>query len=275
MKHIENKREQIKNIALKNPNLSAREIGKLVNLHRTTVNYHLRKLNIFRDRATLQKCNNTQRSFDIEISNEAEQIILGSILGDGTITKWKRCTNSKLNLNSSLTICHTSPQKDYLLYKKQLLEKYGIKCHKISIIPKERLQKYCPTILGKTYTINDRYSLSTRRAISFNKYRDLFYKDIKYINPYIKKLDNLGLAIWYMDDGYKHVGTYFLCTNCFDLESVKLLQEVLLENFNIETTLNKGYKGAYIIHIRAKSANLFKSKIESFICDSMKYKLYT
>lgn len=128
--------EQIKRIIEANPMLSSSEIGKLVSLHRATVIWYLHKLNIYRDKETIRKCNNTRRGFEIEISENAEQVILGSILGDGMISKHKREENSSKNLNSRLVIQHTEPQKDYIEYKKNLLESFGLKCCEIKILKK-------------------------------------------------------------------------------------------------------------------------------------------
>lgn len=264
------KLSQIKQILDEHPTYSARRIGELVGLHRVTVNWYIRKLNIPRDRKFLQKLNNTKRSFNIIISNEAEQVILGSILGDGTITKWNKSENSRKNLNSCLVINHTEPQLDYLLYKKSLLEKFGIRCQKVRKLNKEVIDiKYSHSINGIEVKNNNRYTLSTRRAINFNKYRDLFYKEKKFINRYLYKLSALGLAIWYMDDGFKHDTTYHLCTNCFSKKDIYLLQKILYHNFKLETTVDKNN----IIRIRSKSSKLFTSIIEEFVCKSMEYKL--
>lgn len=267
-------KSKIKEILKQNPRLSNREIGKLVGLTRNAVQWHIKSLGITRNRKELQRVNNTKRSFEINISDNAEQIILGSILGDGSISKWKRSNDSKLNLNSKLSILHTEPQLDYLLYKKKLLEENGIRCAKIVKTSKEKIALLNPTILGRPYTINNRYTLYTRRAVSFNKYRDLFYKSKKYINRYIYKLKPLGLAIWYMDDGNKLHNTYTFNTQCFDLKSLKILQKMLLHNFNIKTSLNKASVKHYRIYIRRESADLFYSLVKPFICKSMEYKLY-
>lgn len=268
------KREQVKKVIEEFPLLSAREIGKIVKLHRCTVNNYLHKLGIYRDRETVRKNNNTKRSFEIIISENAEQIILGSILGDGMISKWVRYKNSKKNLNSHLVIQHTEPQKEYIFYKKELLERSGIKCQSIKVLDGNIIrQKYPSYINGIELRANSRYTLCTRRAISINKYRDMFYKKNKYVNRYIYKLKPLGLAIWFMDDGSSNNNRYFLHTNCFNLKSLKLLQKVLKHNFNIDTTLNKHREGQYIIYIKASSRDLFTSIIKPYICKSMEYKL--
>ena len=271
---MESKKSQIKKIIEESPLLSAREIGKLVGLHRCTVNKYINELGIHRDRETIRKSNNTKRSFEIEITSIAEQVILGSILGDGMITKWKRFEDSKKNLNSNLVIQHTEPQKDYIFYKKKLLEENGIRCQSIKVLPGEIIkEKYNSVINGVELKANSRYILCTRRAISFNKYRDMFYKSSKYVNRYIYKLGALGLAIWFMDDGSSNNSRYFLHTNCFNKNSINLLQNMLKHNFNIYSSVNKRRDNQYILYIKAKSRELFTSIISPYICDSMKYKL--
>lgn len=262
--------DTIKQILVDNPLYSARKIGEIVGLSRQTINWYIKKLGIPRDRELLRKNNNTNRSLSIIISDTAEQIILGSILGDGMITKWRRDKNSQLNHNSSLVIQHTESQLDYLLYKKSLLEDNGIKCIKIGILDKEVIkEKYTSIINGKRIKANTRYTLSTRKSLSFNIYRSLFYKKVKYINRYIYKLKDLGLAIWYMDDGYKHDNTYYLCTDCFSHKDLILLQKVLYHNFNLETIIDNRKR----IRIKSKSSKIFTNIIEKFVCESMKYKI--
>ena len=271
---MDNKKLQIKEIISKFPLLSAREIGKLVGLHRCTINKYIKELGISRDREIIRKNNNTKRGFEIEITATAEQIILGSILGDGMISKWKRSEDSKKNLNSHLVIQHTEPQKDYIFYKKKLLEENGIKCQTIKVLSGDIInKKYKSVINGVELKANSRYTLCTRRCVSFNKYRDMFYKSSKYINKYIYKLKALGLAIWFMDDGSSNNNRYFLHTNCFNKTSINLLQTVLKHNFNICSSVNKHGNNQYILYIKAESRELFTSIISPYICNSMKYKL--
>lgn len=262
-------KEQILNLLRENPNYSARVIGEKLNLSRSYINKCIHQLGIYRDREYLRKCNNTQRSFPIDISYNTEQIILGSILGDGYITKNKRFINSKMNLNSALNIKHSLIQKDYCEFKATLLQKEGVRV-KISI--KERTNIPKAVIKGREINSNGEVILTTRKCISFNKYRDLFYKSKKYINRYIYKLGPLGLAIWFMDDGSKHTSGYYLHTEGFTPKDHNLLIKVLKHNFDIDSTIHK-VRNHLCIYIRSNSADRFKEIIEPFICDTMKYKL--
>lgn len=257
-------------ILKENPTLSNREIGKLIGKARTTVQYYLNKLNIHRDRKQQQKLNNTSRENMLSITDNAEQIILGSILGDGSISKHRKPSNTKETLNSQLIITHGIKQLEYLKYKKDLLESEGIKCHL-----KERKIYKTHYIKGIKVKENGSYILRTARNVSFNKYRNLFYSKKKYINRYIYKLNSLGLAIWYMDDGCFNKHSICLYTNGFSIKDDYLLLEVLKHNFNIEATLHKTSNIGRCIYIKAKSRKRFLELVNPHICESMKYKIGT
>lgn len=261
--------EKVKQLAEQHPNWSARKIADVLGLARTTVIHHYHKCGIHRDRKEMQRLNNTNRDKPLYISEKAEQIILGSILGDGCIEKYRRNDeNTKLRLNSQLEITQGHDQKDYLLYKKQLLEEEGVP-GKITIRPAELGTR---KIKGIPLFAKESYMYETRRSSSFNKYRDLFYKNKKYINRYIYKLKPLGLAIWYMDDGNLFKRTVKLFTNCFTNKDLLILQDMLKRNFNIETTQNKCSSGGKCLYVRTKSLQTFFSLVSPYIPECMNYK---
>ena len=263
-------REQILEILESQPYLSSREIGKLLGKHRQTITYHLNKMGINRDRNTIRRMNNTQRSFPIKISENAHQIILGSILGDGSISKNSRVEDSKLNLNSNLVIKHTLKQLDYIRYKEKLLNSENIKTH-FNIIEAGKYKS--SKIEGRIIKDNVSCVLKTLRNIEFNKYRDSFYKDIKIIPPTVRDLKPLGLAIWFMDDGAKHTSSYYLHTQGFTKNCQLILIKMLKDNFNVDAVLHK-HRDSYNIYINTKSRDVFTDAIKPYICESMKYKLH-
>ena len=267
--------KKILEILKENPYLSNREIGKIVGLSRGTIQYYMNKLNIHRDRKLMQKLNNTCREKKINISNIAEQIILGSALGDGFINPYRRPENTKELLNSSLIISHGIKQKEYIKYKKDLLEKEGIICHLTFIDGAKQKKHY---IKGIEVKENGSFRLKTQRNVVFNKYRDLFYYKKgkgKRVNRYLYKLDALGLAIWSMDDGYKKANSFTLCTNSFTFKEVKILQKILKHNFNLTTSIHKSNLGHPLIYIGSKEFKKFKEIVSPYICDSMRYKIGT
>lgn len=269
---MENK---ILEILKENPYLSNREIGKIVGLSRGAIQHYMNKLNIHRDRKLMQKLNNTCREKKIIISNVAEQVLLGSILGDGYISPYRRPEDTKKLLNSCLVINHGIKQEEYIKYKKELFEKEGIKCH-LSFTSGENVKEHF--IKGIKVKENGSFKLKTQRNVVLNKYRDMFYcknKKSKKINRYLYKLNALGLAIWSMDDGYKKINSFTLCTNSFTFKEVKILQKILKHNFDLDTTIQKSNLGHPLIYIGSKSFKKFKEIVSPYICDSMKYKIGT
>jgi uncharacterized protein YjbK len=78
-----------------------------------------------------------------------------------------------------------------------------------------------------------------------------------------------------MDDGSKtNSGEYYLHTNCFKIEEQKEAISILEKKFNLQITLNKTSKGAYIMYISATSAKQFEFIISPYIIPSMTYKLH-
>lgn len=261
-------KEKIIEILSGNPNLSGREIAKMLNLSRSVINKHISQLKIPRDRLALQKLNNTKRDKPITFSENAYQLILGSILGDGSISKYCKPTNSKLLLNSKLVMKHSLVQRNYVSYKQALFEQEGIIMH-------QDIDETLKHSIIKDRVINSQGEIviTTQRNSSFNKFRDLFYQDVKIISEEVYKLSNLGLAIWFMDDGSKHKFSYYLHTECFSYEDHLILQDMLLKNFKINTSIHHN-RGKCVLYISAKSKIIFTEIIKPFVCPSMLYKLH-
>lgn len=262
--------EQILKILETNPNLSNREIGKILGVHRSNIQYYMNKLNIHRDRKSQQKLNNTCREKVLPITSNAEQIILGSILGDGYMSPHRHPQDTHLTLNSELRIAHGVNQKDYAEYLKHLLEKEGIRC---SLIYRETTNEKPHYIKGRLIKSKGLYYMKTQRNVSFNYYRDMFYRPNKRINRFLYKLNPLGLSIWFMDDGYKNGRGFVLCTDCFSFKEVNLLRKVLKHNFNLDTTIQKSNQGKPRIYVRTSCRENFLNLVSPYMCESMKYKL--
>lgn len=246
---------------------SMSDIARELNIDRSTVLYHLRKLGLHKP------AGGTRGKF-VEISDNAEQVILGSILGDGTITKYIKTGDTKKWTNSKLEFTHCEKQKDYAIYKKSLLESNGLKCKDVRFRHKSTRVK--SIIKGKVVNGTSQYQVYTKKTPSLNKYRDMFYgkQSVKFINRYIYKLNRLGLAIWFMDDGSLSGSHFVFYTDCFSDKDLFILRDMLLRNFNLHTKLySNGGGRKCVICINREDNNLFVSLIKDFVCDCMQYKI--
>lgn len=197
----------------------------------------------------------------ITISNKANQIIMGSLLGDGCIIR--------KNANCVFTIRHSLIQKPYLLYKYKLLigENLDIKYS-------ERNNSYKQSIInGRLIKDNGYCEIRSKVNQAFNKYRNEWYSPTKEVPDSIYELDALGLSIWYMDDGAVHfpTGAYF-STNGFDHNSQLKLQDMLFKNFNLRVNIHKN-KDKEILYLVQKDYPKFINIIKEYVCPEMNYKI--
>lgn len=197
---------------------------------------------------------------ELEITPNAEQIIMGSLLGDGSIVR--KTTNCLLCFNHSLV------QHGYTFYKVNLLQKEGIYMRY-----EERPESYKQgCINGRLIKDNGQARGISETNIAFNKFRNEWYTPTKEVPDSITKLGPLGLAIWYMDDGAIHYPSgLYLSTNGFNHESQLKLVKVLKDNFDVTAHIHKN-QDKEILFIVQKDRNKFLDIIRPYVCGSMKYK---
>lgn len=261
--------EQVKSILETYSTMSYKDIAEKIGCHKSSIQYYFRKFGIKRDRIIQQRLNNTDRNHPVILTHRAKEIIVGTLLGDSSITKYNRDCEPVKVLNSTITCGHSFKQKEYTLYLKKLLEQEGLKVNYT-----ENQEDYISIIEGRTCTCHGRCDIRITRSISFNKWRDTWYPKGKKIVPrdIEEYITPLCLAIWFMDDGSKSNCSYYLHTEGFNIEDVNYLQKILLDKFHIQTSINR-FNEKPVIYIRAASRELFTSIIRPYVCESMKYKL--
>lgn len=195
-----------------------------------------------------------------------EQVILGSILGDGRISS---------NPSYRLYIGHGPKQYEYLMYKYNILR--GILGGKVS----RRLtsaSSFKPGNLSYLY-------VSSMRCVLLD------YKNMKYPNLLVEKvIDNItwfGLAIWYQDDGCfcrrrtenKKNWRYQirLHTESFNFDEVRRLSLALFKKFGVRFNVHKrkvSGKSYFILETSKKEyIDKFCSGVAPYVHASMEYKL--
>lgn len=185
------------------------------------------------------------------------QVLIGSLLGDGSLQKVHK------NGGTVLKITHSEKQKEYICFKQSILSK---NCSNV-----KSYQYYDSRRKIPEYT---QYSIYTYSSIDLNQYFYNWYKPNKQIyEKDLFKIEPLGLAIWYMDDGYKckPYGGCMLCTNSFTRVELELIQKMFKEKFNINVNLNCECDN--LVYVPSKEFPKFKALIEPYIIPSMKYKL--
>lgn len=201
------------------------------------------------------------------ISKNTEQVIIGGLLGDSGISRNKN--------NHYLYISHGPKQLDYIKHKYKFFEKDMLTTPKGIYDPKT-----------KNYLS---YRFYTKTLPLFNIYRNLFYVGNKKIvtQDVLNKLNPLGLAIWFMDDGSRNLTkitnkntghryingrTLSIATCCFTYEEHEIIQQYFKVVWDLDTRINKMKKYHKIV-FNATNANKFIDIIKSNIIPSMLYKI--
>ena len=179
-----------------------------------------------------------------------KSIIIGSVLGDGSLRKTQNRCNALLEIN------HSFSSKEYVDWKYEHLKNLVI------TPPKKRKNN------GKRIA----YRFTTRSLPEITQFYNKFYKNNNKIIFENIVLDPLVMAVWFMDDGNKTYNALYLNTQQFDLDSQYELINQLFNQWGIESTLNKD-KIYFRIRIRTSSTPKFKKIIQSFVLPMFYYKL--
>lgn len=157
-----------------------------------------------------------------KINKESRNLLIALCLGNGTI-----CSNNVMKLS------HGIVQEDYLKWKIGLLNKHGLKNNGI---------KYYTSSCG--YNKGKQVCYTQLKIIPFIKMlRKIMYKPIKSYTKLINRIDDLGLAIWYMDDGSldnrkysdgTYHGFYIKISTCLPKEQCNEIIEKIYQKFNIK-----------------------------------------
>ena len=185
------------------------------------------------------------------LSSKQEDVLIGSILGDGYL---------ELNGNNCrFQAQHSLKQKEYVDWKWSIFK---------------GLVKSKPKKVGK----ND-YRFRTINSHILTAYYAIFYPDgkTKIIPKIIANLlvHPLALAVFYMDDGKRRPDCrgFFLDTLAFNEEDQRLLIIALEKNFGFKGLCLHWNGDGYHIYFPAKNADLFISQVKPYVIPSMRYKL--
>lgn len=192
---------------------------------------------------------NHNKSKNITLTDIEKQVILGSLLGDGYVDKFGR-----------LRIQHSNKQLKYNEHKNMLLKSI-VKSFRKDII---RFDKRT----NKTYYSN---LISTQCLKPIKEYRSSWYiNDVKTINlSDITDIEPLGLAIWFMDDGFKSNYGIKIATDSFKKEELLTLIKIIFVKFDILFKIDKRNR----LYLCKDGYQNFHNLIYPYILPEFYYKL--
>lgn len=222
---------------------------------------------------------------NIEPSIEEKAVIWGTLLGDAYITDRGFADTATISwsygnedyakfLNQKLKrICNQSFPKKYSdlvcskCQKRVSLSSGILKCPKCGLLLKNKVD----------------WRFQTKSLLSLRRFKDIIItqdektgKRRKTVTfDWLKHLTPLSLAIWYMDDGYRHRGSMWFCTDSFSYFEHKMFQNHFSSKWNLKTLIRvkRAQQNCYNLRIDVNSIDDFIGLIEPYIPKCMKYKL--
>lgn len=181
------------------------------------------------------------------LSKIQQSLVIGNMLGDG----YMRCKT-----NAHLQVTHSIAQRDYVDWKYQVLKTY------VNTPPK--------SYRGNGKRIG--YRFFTRSLPLFTPIFRRFYSNGVKVIPSNLKLDQLSLAVWFMDDGSKSRKSLYLNTQQFSNKDQNTLQYSLKNAFGLSTNLDKDKK-YYRIRFSVNDSKKLIKIIGNYVIPSMQYKI--
>ena len=179
-----------------------------------------------------------------------KSVLLGSLLGDGTLRKAKGKKNALFEVN------HSYYYRAYVDWKYLNFQEF------VLTPPKMRQNN------GNRIA----YRFTTQSLPIFTDFYDQFYFNGRKRIPSSLVLDELMLAVWFMDDGSKSRNSVYLNTQQFSIDEQEFLIELLRNQYNIIGNLNKD-KTYFRIRIAVESTKILKEIIRPYVHEIFNYKL--
>lgn len=199
---------------------------------------------------------------EFNINEDVKQVLLGSLLGDGCLKI------NKGGKNAYYYELHGLKQKEYLIWKSQFLDIFDIKFYEYSTHDKRTCKTYNSVLIWSK--VNP----------MLTKYHNILYKGGKKTvsEELLNEFNVLGLAIWYMDNGYYHYGDgrCGFGTDSFNYHEHIIIKNWLKKRFGIDSQIHKRAKNnsfCYTIILPKEQADKFLGMVEPFIVPSLCYKL--
>lgn len=194
----------------------------------------------------------------LTLNQTQSSVLVGSILGDGTLRIGKDA------INANFKVEHSLKQKDYVFWKYDLFKEWVTTPPKLSFRYNENRIPYSKS-----------WWFRTIRHPKLTLFHKLFYRDgIKIVPKKIMNLlDPLALAVWIMDDGSLNGNKIDLSTYSFKLEEIKLLQTVFLAKFALKSSFYKDRDKGLRMYFSKQETQKFIPLISPFIIPSLAYKV--
>lgn len=184
---------------------------------------------------------------------EQEEVLIGTIIGDGCLFRSSKGSKRRLSL------AHSLAQKEYFMAKYNALE---------SLVQSPWFyQSQSDKRTGKSYNC---IKFQSRANLLYDELYAEWYRDGKKVIPQsILLRGGLCLAVKFFDDGYRVRNTFAFAMNGYGEESTNNFRQWLSCKFGIDTSVHKDNT----VYIKKNSAETFKGIVLPYATNDVLYKL--
>lgn len=159
----------------------------------------------------------------VSLSGRVQEIILGSLLGDGSLKIHPGYANARFSFR------HSSVAREYFLWKASELREIASE------------QPIFVQSNDGGFSNNEKMRFQSMALPALTEIYELTHKQHQFRirRKWLNQMSALSLAVWWLDDGSLISGTRkgVLCTDGFDHDSVKLLARYLQVEWNIQSNI--------------------------------------
>ncbi|KKU32261.1 MAG: LAGLIDADG homing endonuclease [Candidatus Collierbacteria bacterium GW2011_GWA2_46_26] len=192
------------------------------------------------------------------LTQEQKSVLIGSILGDGTLQLGERGANANFKTEHGLV------QKEYVYWKYNIFKPWVFTEPKISYRYKESRERYAKS-----------YWFRTVRHPTLTEFHKRFYENGKKMIPkdIAGDIDALALAVWVMDDGSLNSNQLDISTYSFTLQDIYLLIDALKSNFGLSSKYYRDRDKGYRMYFNKTETRKLISLIKPHVIPNIDYKI--
>lgn len=200
-------------------------------------------------------------------AEEYRAAIFGMMLGDAS-------ASTRNNKTGLMSITHSIQQKEYLLFKQDIINQDKNRKAKIRKRITRLDDKEFEQFIVETST--SKFGAFLKRTFYNTEGKRVIKKSM------LRRLNDFSIFLWYLDDGYLNIRykdgklreyRIYIYTQSFTYDDVKKLQSFFETKYNISPNINKKGDG-FVLYFNSTKTRAFMQIVEKYkdLVPSMKYK---
>lgn len=189
-----------------------------------------------------------------KVNKDSRNLMIAILLGDGSI-----------NNANTFKMCHCQEQKDYIEWKINLLNEHGLRNNGLKSYTQMGGYKPGGTVYYSQLYMND--FIKTLRRVMYKPKKIIGNRKI------LNRINALGVAIWYMDDGHINIrktgdkvhGFYIKIATCEPIEQVQVIVDYFKEVWDVAFYPFKEGKNTYSLCCGTKEGLKFIDIVKPYV----------